>query len=423
MRTYFTQVRDVKTRFLQARIRDFEIIVTHSELEALLLENNLIKRWKPRFNINLKDGKTYPVIKLTREEYPRVYRTRRIVFDGSEYFGPYPDVQAIDVYLDLIERLFPLRNCRGTLTDHAHPCLNYSIGRCSGICAGKISREEYLERVEKVRRLLSGQDRGAARRPAAADGRRPPPAWSSRRPAATATSSQAIEGLYAEQQVVDFVEEDRDYLGLWTQESQVCITLLQMRNGKMVGREIFEFEDYSAEEEVLSQFLGHYYGGHPSPLPRTPVPLRAGRSRPCSSRTSGADRPRDAGALPGCGGPGTEAPEDARRAAGRDGPPDLPRAAGGGRAGRGGGRPGPAGRPRPAGAAAAHRGVRHRPPGGAGHRGLAGGLRRRAAAEEGLPALQGPHPAGQGGRLRGDARGGGPPLHPPDAGGGGRCPT
>jgi excinuclease ABC subunit C len=266
VRTYFTRSKDVKTRYLQARIHDIETIGTRSELEALLLENNLIKRWKPKYNINLKDGKTYPVIKLTREEYPRVYRTRRIVFDGSEYFGPYADVQQIDLYLDLIEQLFPLRTCKGPLRTRSRPCLNYYIGRCSGICGGRISREEYMERVEKVRRLLSGETEELAReleqkmREAAGE-REYEKAGRYR------DRLRAIETLSAEQQVVDFVVEDRDYVGLWVQEPRAGVTVLQMRGGKLVGREVFQFEDYSAEEEeILSHFLSTYYGG-PSPQP------------------------------------------------------------------------------------------------------------------------------------------------------------
>ncbi len=287
VRTYFSPSRDVKTRYLQGRIHDIETIVTHSELEALLLENNLIKRWKPKYNINLKDGKTYPVIKLTCEEYPRVVRTRRIVFDGSEYFGPYANVQAIDLYLNLIERLFPLRACKGPIRPGRPPCLNYSIGRCSGICGGKISREEYMERVEKVRRLLRGETRQLAREleakmEAAAAGREYEKAGRYR------DELRAIEALSAEQQVVDFVEEDRDYLGLRLQDSTVCITVLQMRAGKLVGREIFQFEDYAAEEEVLSHFLARYYGSLPSPLPRR-VYLSTGVDGPAAADGAAAE--------------------------------------------------------------------------------------------------------------------------------------
>ena len=108
IRSYFAGEKDIKTRFLLAHMTDIEVIITNTEYEALILENNLIKQWTPQYNINLKDGKTYPVIRLTAEEFPRVYRTRRMIFDGSEYFGPFPKPHQIDLYLRLIERHFPL---------------------------------------------------------------------------------------------------------------------------------------------------------------------------------------------------------------------------------------------------------------------------------------------------------------------------
>ncbi len=108
IRSYFNGEKDIKTRFLLANMADIEVIITNTEYEALILENNLIKQRTPQYNIDLKDGKTYPVIRLTAEEFPRVYRTRRMIFDGSEYFGPFPKPQQIDLYLRLIERHFPL---------------------------------------------------------------------------------------------------------------------------------------------------------------------------------------------------------------------------------------------------------------------------------------------------------------------------
>ncbi len=136
---------------------DIEVIITNTEYEALLLENNLIKQWAPQYNIDLKDGKTYPVIRLTAEEFPRVYRTRRMVFDGSEYFGPFPKPHQIDLYLRLIERHFPLCKYRGSQKKRAYPCLNYHMGRCAGACCGKITRDEYARIVDGVRTLLSGR--------------------------------------------------------------------------------------------------------------------------------------------------------------------------------------------------------------------------------------------------------------------------
>ncbi|MBN1685321.1 MAG: GIY-YIG nuclease family protein, partial [Spirochaetales bacterium] len=154
--SYFTGSKDVKTRVLVSNIAALETITTRNSYEALVLENNLIKQWLPRFNINLKDGKSYPVIRVTGDDYPRVFRTRRIIDDGSEYFGPYPDVHKLDAYLELIEQLFPLRKCKGPLKKREHPCLYYHIRRCPAPCAGYIDKLEYGKTVDSIRNLLSG---------------------------------------------------------------------------------------------------------------------------------------------------------------------------------------------------------------------------------------------------------------------------
>ena len=134
--SYFTSNRDIKTRILVSRAYSIEYITTENEYEALLLENTLIKKYSPRYNINLKDGKTYPVIKITGEKFPRMYRTRRIQNDGGRYFGPFPDVNAADNFLDFIKRNYKLRQCR-VLKKRTTPCLYYHIGRCSAPCCGK----------------------------------------------------------------------------------------------------------------------------------------------------------------------------------------------------------------------------------------------------------------------------------------------
>jgi excinuclease ABC subunit C len=154
--SYFTGRKDIKTQHLVSKVESIEWTLAGNEYDALLLENNLIKEHSPKYNISLKDGRTYPSIRITAEEFPRVFRTRRIIADGSEYFGPFPSAETIDVYLELVKRLFPLRRC-SVMKKRETPCMYYHIGRCPGPCAGKISREAYLERVDQVRRLLSGE--------------------------------------------------------------------------------------------------------------------------------------------------------------------------------------------------------------------------------------------------------------------------
>ena len=267
IRAYFTDSRDIKTRHLQARIGDLDVFPTGSEAEALLLENNLIKRWKPKYNINLKDGKTYPVIRLTSEKYPRVFRTRRIIFDGSKYYGPYPNVGHIDMYLNIIDKLFPLRKCKGPVKPKQQPCFYYHIGRCAGVCAGKISAEEYGQRVEQVKMLLAGRTEELARE-LRQKMKRASDQQEYERASVFRDQLEALQALSEEQKVVDFQSEARDYLGYWSDEKRVHLTVLQLRGGKLIGRDSMLLSNYSMEEEFLPAFLGQYYGGKNS-LPQT----------------------------------------------------------------------------------------------------------------------------------------------------------
>ena len=258
VRSYFAGEKDIKTRFLLAAMADIEVIITNTEYEALLLENNLIKQRKPRYNIDLKDGKTYPVIRLTAEEFPRVYRTRHIVFDGSEYFGPFPKPQQIDLYLKLIERHFPLCKYRGSRKATGFPCLNYHMGRCAGACCGKITREEYLKIVDGVRKLLSGRVEELLRElrekmKAASDSQE------FERAAKLRDQVRAIEELFGSQRVQEFSEEDRDYVNFAPCGEAMIVVVLQVREGKLLGKEVFQVADYSPDEEALSNFIARYY--------------------------------------------------------------------------------------------------------------------------------------------------------------------
>jgi excinuclease ABC subunit C len=258
IRSYFAGEKDIKTRFLLANVADIEVIITHTEYEALILENNLIKQWKPQYNINLKDGKTYPVIRLTAEEFPRVYRTRRMIFDGSEYFGPFPKPHQIDLYLRLIERHFPLCKYRGSQKKRAYPCLNFHMGRCAGACCGKISREEYLKIVDGVRKLLSGQSVELVR-----DLKEKMKAASEtqefERAARLRDQMRAIEEVSVEQRVMEFTEADRDYVALAPSAEEMVVVILQVRDGKLLGKEVFKVAESSTEEEALTHFIARYY--------------------------------------------------------------------------------------------------------------------------------------------------------------------
>ena len=264
--SYFSGRKDPKTRLLVSKIASLEWILTETEYEALLLENELIKRNAPKYNINLKDGKSYPVIRITAEEWPRVFRTRRIVDDGSLYFGPFPSAEIIDAYLDLIRRIFPLRRCR-RMRKRDTPCMYYHIGRCSAPCAGRIEREAYLAVVEKVRKLLAGEtdellgSLKAQMEEAAA-------ALRFEEAARARDTLQAIEAFRGESRVVDFDPESRDYVAAALDGSLATFTVFAMRGGRLAGRDLFRSRAFGTPEEAVLDFLTTYYSAERPPPPR-----------------------------------------------------------------------------------------------------------------------------------------------------------
>ena len=162
--SYFNkEQQSIKTKVLVKQIRNIKYIVVENEQDALLLENSLIKKFQPRYNILLKDGKTYPWICIKNEFFPRVFKTRNIVKDGSKYYGPYTYGPAIKTILELIEQIFPLRNCKLDLTSESiarknyKVCLQYHIKKCAGCCEGLQSREEYDENIKKIKSILKGE--------------------------------------------------------------------------------------------------------------------------------------------------------------------------------------------------------------------------------------------------------------------------
>jgi excinuclease ABC subunit C len=272
--SYFSRGKDVKTATLVRRARSIETIIVANEYEALLLENTLIKQHSPRYNIDLKDGKTYPVIRITSEEFPRIFKTRRIIEDNSLYYGPFPNVHNVDAMLDLIDKLFPLRKCKSARSAAAKPamrkrrdpCIYYHIGRCMAPCCGKITPEEYGRHVERVQRLLSGETESliidltekmheAAR------------ALQFEWAAQIRNAIRAIEELTGEDStVVDFDPEGRDYIA-WAAEGVLAtFTVFSMRGGKMTGRELYRTRSAADEGESLEIFITSYYdGGRPPP--------------------------------------------------------------------------------------------------------------------------------------------------------------
>ena len=254
--SYFASRRDIKTRILVSRARRIEYIQTDNEYEALLLENNLIKKYKPRYNINLKDGKTYPVLKITNERYPRLYRTRRIQNDGARYFGPFPNVPAIDDFLSLVKRTYGLRQCKRL--KKREPCLYFHIGRCSAPCADKISESDYRKDIDEIALLLEGD----LKKPLAELTEKMKAAAAARefeKAARIRDGMQAVRALRGQNSVEDMDPEARDYIGWAAEGALITFTVFKMRGGKVVGRDLYRTESLKDEAEVLPEFLIAYY--------------------------------------------------------------------------------------------------------------------------------------------------------------------
>lgn len=266
--SYFLSGKDIKTSFLVSKIATIEYIITGNEYEALVLENNLIKKHNPHYNISLKDGKSYPLIRITNEPFPKVFKTRRIINDGSEYFGPYPDGKSLSLYLELIDKMFPLRKCGIPLRKRYSPCLYYHIGRCCGPCADLVTREEYASHIAKVRAFLQGKDDELIRQVRdemleAAKGQKFEVAAEKR------DLLIALESVTKAQQVQDFSVESRDYAACEMRMHLATVSIMQIRDGKLMGKALYRAETFGDETETLLHFLIQYYedgGNRPQQL-------------------------------------------------------------------------------------------------------------------------------------------------------------
>jgi excinuclease ABC subunit C len=256
--TYFSRDKDKKTRILMENAHYIDTIITANEYEALILENNLIKQWKPFFNINLKDGKSYPAIRITNEDYPRIFRTRNIIFDGSHYFGPYANLGKIDIYLNLIEKIFPLRKCRGKLKKRRNPCLYYHINRCAAPCCGKTTKEEYNKHVENIIKLLNGKT-GELVNELNDKMKLLSENLEYEKAALIRDQIDSINDFTGIHQVEDRNMNARDYIGFAETQNLCSFSILQMRKGILTDKKIFSLENYAPYNEALNHFLIQYY--------------------------------------------------------------------------------------------------------------------------------------------------------------------
>jgi excinuclease ABC subunit C len=260
VRQYFQTNKNhsAKVKSMVAKIDDFETIITGSEIEALILECNLIKKHRPKYNISLKDDKTYPYVKVTlNESYPRVLTTRRILKDGARYFGPYTNVGAVHESIKLLRRLFPLRSCKNMDVDR--PCLEYHIKRCLAPCTGKVDEAEYNDMIKAVCLFLEGRSDAVEknlteRMAAAADD------FKFELAAKLRDQLIAVRKISEKQNIVTGAG-DQDAVGMARSEFGVCVQVFFIRSGKMVGRDHFLVagSEEESDETVLEAFLKQYY--------------------------------------------------------------------------------------------------------------------------------------------------------------------
>ena len=269
VRSYFrgnVDSRDPKTQTMVNQIRDIEFIVTDSEVESLLLEANLVKEHRPRYNVRLKDDKSYPYVRITNEPYPRVFITRDVIKDGSTYYGPYTDVTSLRSTMRVVKKVFPIRSCRYHIDQDTinegkiSVCLDYHIKKCEGPCEGLVSKEHYNAMIDKVIDFLNGRTEEVV-------------TYLEERMAAAAENFEYEEAArirdqihavrtYAKKQRVETGDfEDRDVLAMATEEDESAVVVLRLRNGKLIGREHFYLSgvENSSESLILEGFVKQYY--------------------------------------------------------------------------------------------------------------------------------------------------------------------
>lgn len=267
VKSYFQKSKNhsEKVKVLVKNISEFEYIVTDTEMEALILECNLIKKHSPRYNIALKDDKFYPFIKITvNDDYPRVFVTRNYAKDGSKYFGPYTNGTAVYETITLINKIFPLRTCRLVIKEHGEPirpCLNYHIKKCLGPCAGYISKKQYGGMIRGIMDILNGTDKTVVNtlklKMESASMK-----LEFEKAAKLRDKILAIEAIIEKQKIFKTMEGDEDFINIYQDEKDSCVQIFFSRDGKITGRENFIFENTVEDNvgEVLSEFITSFYG-------------------------------------------------------------------------------------------------------------------------------------------------------------------
>lgn len=267
VRSYFQKnITSPKTIALVQKVTDFQLVVTDSEVEALMLENNLIKELKPRYNINLKDDKSYPFIKVTNELFPQVYPTRRIIKDGSKYFGPYTDVRSMKSSLRMINQIFKIRSCKLDITEKAIEqkkfkiCLDYHIKKCDGPCEGLTTAKEYNDMVSEVIKLLKGRTddliKDLSNKMNSAVEK-----LEYEKAAEIRDKIEQLKSISLKQKVVSDDFEDRDVFAIAYEGKDSSCSVFNIRNGKLIGKKQLKLSIEADEElpDIYSAAIKFYY--------------------------------------------------------------------------------------------------------------------------------------------------------------------
>ena len=261
VKSYFRKTnKTARIEKMVSLIDHFEYIVVGSEDEALILECNLIKKYRPKFNVLLKDDKTYPYICIDiKSDYPNVFMTRRILNNGAKYFGPYPNVGAVKEMISLIKEKFQIRQCK-VFKYNDRPCLNYHIKKCLAPCMGYVSKEDYKKQINQIIGLLEGKFDTIIK-----ESKQEMNEASKRLDFEKAASLRdrilAIQRITEKQKVSNFSENNIDVIGIYKNELSVCVEIFFVRSSKMIGREHYFFDDLKdmPEEEIASGFIKQYY--------------------------------------------------------------------------------------------------------------------------------------------------------------------
>lgn len=272
--SYFSGKKDIKTRLLVSNAKSIEYITTSNEYEAFLLENNLIKKYSPKYNINLKDGKSYPSLRITKEEFPRLFKTRSILQDGSVYFGPYPDAAALDTFIDTLYEIYPLRHCK-KFTKKETPCLYYHMGQCKAPCCGKISKESYSEFFGEICDLLN-ENGDETEKKITAEMKEAAAALNFEKAARLRDGLRALMVMKNQNIVESFDAQDRDYIAWYREGECVSFTVLKIRGGKLLGRDNHRVTSLNEDEELAGEFMCAYYNTKEEVPPEIFVPSQSG---------------------------------------------------------------------------------------------------------------------------------------------------